>query len=251
MKLSICIDALFPGNFLEGLKTAAACGYRRYEFWGWQDKDLPAIRQEADRLGLQAAACCVPFIPLTDPGQREGFIEGVRCSLKALQAVGANLLIAQTGPDTGAPRPEQHRAIVEGLKAAAPLLEAAQAMLVIEPLKLRDHAGYYLSDSEEAFDIVEETASPAVKVLFDIYHQQITQGDLIRRITENIDKIGHFHIAGNPGRHEPDEGEIAYPAIFEAIAKVGYDGGAGLEYRPKAEAKEGLLRLAQAYPQYL
>lgn len=252
MQLSVCIDALFPGNFMEGLKTIAAHGYRCYEFWSWQEKELTAIRRAADGLGLQAVGCCVPFIPLTNPGRREAFLEGVTSSLTALRAIGAHLLIAQVGPDTGAPREEQHRSIVEGLKAVAPMLEAAGATLAIEPLNLRvDHAGYYLSESEEAFAIAEEVCSPAIKVLFDIYHQQITQGDLIRRITGNIEQIGHFHAAGNPGRHELDEGEIAYPKVFEAIAQTGYSGYIGLEYRPKEDARKGLHRLAQAYSRYL
>lgn len=235
-----------------GLQAAASCGYRWYEFWGWQGRDLQAIQKEAGRLGLQHAACCLPFIPLTEPERREEFLEGVKKSIGALRILGGSLLIAQVGSDTGAPRGQQHRSIVQGLRAAAPLLEAAGVTLVIEPLNLRvDHAGYYLSGSDEAFAIVEEAGSPAVKVLFDIYHQQITEGDLIRRITGNIGLIGHFHAAGNPGRHELDTGEINYPAVLAAAAGAGYTGCVGLEYRPQADARAGLLRMARAFSQYL
>lgn len=237
---------------MSGLQAAADCGYRWYEFWGWQGRDLPAIQREAGRLKLRHAACCVPFIPLTGPERREEFLAGIKESVGALKTLGGSLLIAQAGADTGAPRERQHRSIVEGLRAAAPILEAAGAMLVIEPLNLRvDHAGYYLSGSEEAFSIVRETGSPAVKVLFDIYHQQITEGDLIRRITENIELIGHFHAAGNPGRHELDIGEISYPAVLGAIAGTGYTGCVGLEYRPQADARTGLLRMAESFSSYL
>ena len=251
--LSVCIDALFPGKeFMGGLQTAADCGYRWYEFWDWQEKDLPAIREKAGRLGLQHAACCVPLVPLTEPEKREAFLAGVRDSIGALRILGGSLLIAQVGGDTGEPRAVQHRSIVEGLRAAAPILEQSGVMLVIEPLNLRvDHAGYYLSGSDEAFSIVREVCSPAVKVLFDIYHQQITEGDLIRRITGNIDLIGHFHAAGNPGRHEPDMGEIYYPAVLSALRQAGYTGCVGLEYHPLSGAHEGLHRIAGSFSEYL
>jgi hydroxypyruvate isomerase len=84
-----------------------------------------------------------------------------------------------------------------------------------------------------------------VKVLYDIYHQQITEGHLIHNITTHIDKIGHFHAAGNPGRHELTKGEINYPAVFAAIEAAGFDGYVGLEYFPKQDPAFGLREVAQ------
>jgi hydroxypyruvate isomerase len=131
------------------------------------------------------------------------------------------------------------------LKEAAPLLEDAGITLVIEPLnELVDHAGYYLVRSDEAFELVDEVGSDAVKVVFDIYHQQISEGHLIRNITEHIDRIGHFHAAGNPGRHELTCGEIHYPLIFEAIQGGTFDGYVGLEYWPVADPLIGLKEVA-------
>jgi hydroxypyruvate isomerase len=97
---------------------------------------------------------------------------------------------------------------------------------------LVDHAGYFLIRSDEAFGIVDEVASPNVKVIFDIYHQQISEGHLIKNIVANIDKIGHFHAAGNPGRNELQKGEINYPEIFKAISETSFEGYVGLEYWP-------------------
>ncbi len=114
-------------------------------------------------------------------------------------------------------------------------------MLVFEPLNtLVDHKGYYLYSSEEAFRIADQVNSPKVKVLYDIYHQQITEGHLIKRITKNIDKIGHFHAAGNPGRHELYFGEINYSEVFKAIDETGYTGSIGLEYFPIEEPEKGI-----------
>ena len=117
--------------------------------------------------------------------------------------------------------------------------------LVIEPLNTRiDHRGYYLWRSQEAFEIVDEVASPCVKVLFDLYHQHIMSDLSIDAIVAHIDRIGHFHMAGYPGRHEPMiESEIDYPAILRAIEKSGYAGAVGLEYFPVRDAAEGLKAL--------
>ena len=142
-------------------------------------------------------------------------------------------------------RDQQHQSLVDGLKEAAPMLESADITLVIEPLnELVDHAGYYLTRSDEAFDIIDEVASSHVKVVFDIYHQQISEGHIIHNITSNIEKIGHFHSAGNPGRHELSHGEINYPVVFDAIRKTNYEGFVGLEYWPLKAPEIGLKEVA-------
>lgn len=138
---------------------------------------------------------------------------------------------------------------MEGLKACVPYLEESGITLVVEPLNVRvDHAGYYLYSSDEAAGIMREVGSPYVKMLFDIYHQQITEGDLIRRIREYIPYIGHFHAAGNPGRHELYDGEIDYRKVFAAIGETGYDGYIGLEYFPEDEVEKGLAFAKQIMP---
>ncbi|HZG55610.1 TIM barrel protein [Paenibacillus sp.] len=149
-----------------------------------------------------------------------------------------------TGNDTGAPRFQQRRSIVEGLRAAAPLLGEAGMTLMLEPLNTRvDHPGYYLAGANEGLEIVGEVDHASVRLLFDIYHQQIMEGDLIRTITKHIDWIGHFHAAGNPGRRELHLGEIHYPAVFQAIADTSYEGYIGLEYFPLNDPLDGLKRV--------
>ena len=105
-----------------------------------------------------------------------------------------------------------------------------------------DHAGYYLSRSDEAAEIVNSVDSPNVKILFDIYHQQISEGNLIPNIRAYQELIGHFHLADHPGRHEPGTGEINYHNVLKAIRDVGYDGFVGLEYWPSGENHEATLR---------
>jgi len=113
--------------------------------------------------------------------------------------------------------------------------------LVLEPLNVYvDHVGYYLYSSQEGFDIVEAVGSKNVKLLFDLYHQQIMEGNLIRNSTNNIYKIGHFHAAGSPGRHELYIGEVNYPEVFKAIDEAGYRGYVGFEYFPVEESTKGI-----------
>ena len=230
---SVCIDAVFEGKSLdEACAAVARANIAAIEFWGWWDKDLDALTNAQNSNDLAISACCTKFISLVDPATRDAYLEGLRESIDAARQLGTRILISQVGDFRPVvSRDDQHACLVEGLRAAAPLLESADITLVIEPLnELVDHAGYYLVRSDEAFDIIDEVNSPNIKVVFDIYHQQISEGHLIHNVTSNIDKIGHFHAAGNPGRHELQRGEINYPQVFAAIGEANYEGYVGLEY---------------------
>ncbi len=247
LKPSVCIDAVFGDlSPAEAAQLVSQSGIGAFEFWGWWDKDLDAIEQVRDAAGLQIAACCTKFISLVDPSTRDDYLAGLNESIQAAKRLGCPTLISQVGDfRPGVPRQTQHQCLVDGLRAAAPMLEAAGVTLVIEPLnELVDHAGYYLIRSDEAFQIIDEVGSPRVKVVFDIYHQQISEGHVINNITANVDKIAHFHAAGNPGRHELTIGELHYPSIFEAIRNTNYDGFMGLEYWPKNDPLSGLKEVA-------
>jgi hydroxypyruvate isomerase len=242
LNLSPCIE-MFWGDvdFAARIpKVAALGGYKVFEFWGWWNKNLDAIEKAAKESGLKVAACCVntsfsgdaPTMLL--PGGKEPFVQAVKDCIKIAPRLDCQCFIATTGNELkDVPRAEQHAACVAALKAAAPVAEDAGITIVVEPLNLLvDHAGYYLSTSAEGFQIVDEVGSPSVKLLFDIYHQQITEGNVITNITDNIGKIGHFHVADNPGRHEPGTGELNYANIFRRISESGYQNHVGLEFSP-------------------
>jgi hydroxypyruvate isomerase len=250
MRFSVCIDALFRGRPQEeALEAVKAAGFDTFEFWGWWDRDLEALGAKARSLGLSCHTFCTRFISLTDPAQRDTYLAGLRDSILVAKKLGAGFIISQLGNDTGCRRDFQRRSIVAGLKAAAPLLEESGLTLAIEPLNGRlDHQGTYLEFSDEGFEIVREVGSEGVRLLFDIYHQQISEGDIIRRIDANLEYIVHFHAAGVPGRHELDRGELNYPAIFKFLDERGYRGFTGLEYFPAADAVEGLEKLRRPGP---
>lgn len=242
MKLSVCIDAVFMGKDIEeAIHSVKEMGIPAVEFWSWDDKDLEKLKKAKAETGIEIAAFCTGFISLVDETKRQEYIDSLIKTIAVAKELGCKTLISQTGADMGISREVQHASMVQGLKACVPYLEEAGITLVIEPLNIRvDHMGYYLSSSDEGAEIMKEVGSDNVKMLYDIYHQQITEGDLIRRIKEYAPLIGHFHAAGNPGRHELYNSEIDYKKVFEAIKETGYEGYVGLEYFPADEAAKGL-----------
>ncbi|MDQ1257116.1 MAG: Hydroxypyruvate isomerase [Candidatus Hydrogenedentes bacterium] len=252
LKPSVCIE-MFWGDvdFAARIPRVAALGYRAFEFWAWWNKDLDAVERVAKDAGLDVAACCVKtafsggVAPMLAPAGKEAFVKAVKDCLPVSEKLGCKRFIVTTGNELpGVPRAEQHAACVAALKAAAPVAEDAGITLVLEPLNLLvDHAGYYLSTSAEGFEMLDEVGSPAVKLLFDIYHQQITEGNLTPNIVNHIAQIGHFHVANHPGRHEPAGGEIDYAFLFRQIARTPYDGYLGLEFSPSDRTRtEDTLR---------
>jgi hydroxypyruvate isomerase len=111
---------------------------------------------------------------------------------------------------------------------------------LIEPINPRDRANYFLSRVDHAADIVAKVGAPNVRIQFDFYHIQIVSGDLMTRFEKYLPVIGHTQLAAVPSRREPDEGEINYPAVFEAMDRLGYAGFIGCEYRPRARTEDGL-----------
>ncbi|RAP73641.1 hydroxypyruvate isomerase family protein [Paenibacillus montanisoli] len=250
MKLSVCLDAVYGGkDFFASLEEVRAIGYDAIEFWSWWDKDVDRLARIVREQKLTIASMCVKNANLVDASSRDAFLDGLKASIAAAKQLDCRSLIATVGQELAdVPREAQHQSIVDGLSAGAPLLEEAGITLVLEPLNtLVDHKGYYLSSSEEAFDIVRKVGSPNVKLVFDIYHQQITEGNLLANIIPNLELIGHFHAAGNPGRHELSSGELHYGRIFQAIEAAGYEGYMGLEYFPVAAPEVGLKELLVAY----
>lgn len=248
MKLSVCLDALFSGeDFMQSMKEVKKIGFNNIEFWSWWDKDLEKIEKAQKELNMNILAFCTKSISLVDSSQRQRYKEGIKDSIKTAKLLNCSNLITQVGNELkDITRQQQHKNIVDGIKECVPMLEEQGITLLIEPLNtIVDHKGYYLYSSDQAFQIIEEVDSENVKVLYDIYHQQIMEGNLISKISQNIDKIGHFHAAGNPGRHELYVGEINYDNIFKAIDQCGFDGYVGLEYHPLNDTLEGLKHIKQ------
>jgi len=247
--LSPCIEMLFGEipNFYDRFEAAAKAGAEAVEFWSWTGKDLAKVKALCEENGLKLGAMCVSGEDAVFNQKklmyRDGipaFAEACKESIAKAKVLGCPTLIITCGDERkDIPRAEQHTNIVLALRAVAPLFEQAGITLVLEPLNiLTNHMGYYLDSSYEAFSIIEEVGSPAVRLLFDVYHQQISSGNLIDTIRKFGHLVGHYHIADVPGRNEPGTGEINYPAVLSAIAATGYDRCVGMEYRSLAPSAE-------------
>lgn len=248
MKLSVCIPMFFKRTPLhEAVKSVAELGYSAAELWSLpKDTDLDAVCDAYKKYGVTLVAMCPDKFNMTDSSLHGEYIEALEAACKNANKLGIKKLITQVGPDTGAPRETQHNNIVDCLKMAVPILEKYGITLVVEPLNtLVDHKGYYLVSSAEGFNIIREVSSENVKLLFDIYHQQVSEGNIISNIVENLELIGHLHAAGCPGRHELTLGELNYKEIFKAIDEAGYDGYCALEYKPTLDPTESLKKAIQ------
>ncbi len=244
IKLSACIEMIFNDtpDFCDRIDRAAETGLSGFEFWGWRNKDLAAIKQRAAKCGIPLACFSLDAKgPMVDPDNTASWIESAKEGIARAVEMGCPTLIATTGNELEIPREQQHAAIVACFKGIAPVAQDAGITLVLEPLNIAvDHGGYYLSTSDEGFEILNEVDSPAIRLLYDIYHQQVTEGNLIQTITQNVGLIGHFHMADVPGRHQPGTGEINYTNVFSAIAATDYAGFVGMEFAPVGSHTEAV-----------
>lgn len=243
MKVSLCTEMIFSNEPLhEKLPEVKRAGYEAFEFWGWENKDIDALASAVKETGLKVAAFCTKNNCLVDASKRDEYVAGLKETIPVAKRLGCTTLITTVGQQMeDVPESEQTASIIEGLKMAAPIAEDAGITLVVEPLNtLVNHKGYFLARSDHAFDILKAVGSPNVKLLFDVYHQQITEGNLIANITQNIDMIGHFHSADVPGRNDLGSGEINWTNIKKAIDGTSYANYFGLEYAPLGDKMESI-----------
>jgi hydroxypyruvate isomerase len=235
LNFSPCLEIFFNDlPFAERIRKTAEIGYEYYEFWSWWDKDINTLSEITKELGIKCAGFCTKFISLVDPGKRNAYLDGLGETIEVSKKLGSGIIISQVGDELmGTNREIQLVSLIDGLRKAAKMLRDTDLVLAIEPLNtLYDHPGYFLSKSSEAYAIAKSVDSENIKILFDIYHQQITEGNLINNIRDYFSEIAHFHVADHPGRHEPGTGEINYSNIFKTLRELDYSGCVGIELWP-------------------
>tara|TARA_B100001057_G_scaffold369599_1_gene373281 strand:- start:5139 stop:6047 length:909 start_codon:yes stop_codon:yes gene_type:complete len=189
-----------------------------------------------------------PNLSSGDDDYRDEFLKHIRNSVEVAKRVNAKWMTVVPGHlDLRKDMSYQTSNVVETLKKASDILEPHGLVMVLEPLNFRDHPGLFLTESPQAFQICKAVDSPSCKILFDIYHQQIQEGNLIPNIDDSWDEIAYFQIGDNPGRKEPTTGEINYKNIFSFIYKKGYDGILGMEHGNALQGEEGEKELVDAY----
>jgi hydroxypyruvate isomerase len=238
----------------------------------WQELPFFDRLTAAREAGFPAVECAVPEAPAaetrrrvedlglafiginTSPGEEQGGRTGLAALPGREAAFAANLDEALTYASTagvrhvhvlagivdGIERRQAEAAFLRNMESGIRMAEKAGVMLVIEGLNSRDRPGYFLSRSQEAFAIAERFGSPHLKVMFDTYHSQIMEGDIVARLEANLSRIGHIQISGVPDRSEPDSGELNHREVLAAIDRLGWAGFVGCEYKPRTTTQAGL-----------
>jgi len=240
----------------DALALLTRLGYDGYEMFDWRDpKVMDIFVSLKDKYPL-SCECLVankgvtaPGCGLVNPREHEEFLKQTQLAIDAARAVGAKQLVTLTGNEMGGvPRSEQMANAVAAMRAAAPMLEKNGMTAIVEVLNTYvDHAGYFLYYVRDGAELIDRVGSPNVKLLFDIYHVQIMEGNLIESIRSNIDRIGHFHVGDVPGRHQPGTGEINYRNVFKAIYDQGdrFRGSVALEYSPTVPLEQDLAAMRE------
>ena len=229
----------FGGDWYQNVERAAKYGFSAVEQLGWAGLDLDRAAATLADTGMVSMTINIQSKEHPEymeqmawshgmvwADTRDTFIAAFRETVAAAKKMNVPNICATVGNlrhDISSE--EQFDICVGTLKELAHIAEEEGKQIVLEPLNiLVNHMGFYLVTTGQAVEMVKAVDSPNLKILFDIYHQQISEGNVIRNATENIDLIGHFHIGDNPGRQEPGTGEINYDRVFRAIRDAGYKG---------------------------
>jgi hydroxypyruvate isomerase len=235
--------------FLDRFEAAAVAGFSGVEFLFPYDFSSKDIKTRLDRHGLELVLHNLP------PGNWDAGERGIACLpdrvsefkesvLKALE-VGTHLGVKRLNCLSGIVpknlnRQKAHDTFVANLDYAADQAAKAGIEILIEPINRYDIPDFFLYTTQQALDLISLIGQPNLRLQYDIYHAQRTEGELANTITRALPHISHIQLADNPGRHEPGTGEINWRFLFSHLETLGYQGWLGCEYRPKADTLSGL-----------
>lgn len=238
--------------FLERLKMAAKYGFPAVEFWPWRGKDIDATAALCEELGIAVAQFTAwGFTPgMNDPKNHADLVKEVEASCAIAKKLKCKMMCVVGGNDQpGMTQAQMHNNIIQGLKLAAPVAEAHDVMLILEPMNIRvDHKGHCLYGSAPTIRICQEVGSSHVKINWDLYHMHITEGDLCGHLKEGVETktLGYLQLADHPGRNEPGTGELHYNRVLKEAYDLGYRGYVGLECHPKMTEHAAAVAVAKA-----
>jgi len=238
--------------FLDRIRRTAELGFPAIEFWPLKGKDLPAIAALTKELGVEVAQFTAwGFKPgMNDPANHDAFEAAVIEACAAAKQLRCKLATVVAGDDiSGMPQEKMHANVIKALKRVAPIAEQNDLTLILEPMNIRvNHKGHCLYGSGPTMRIVQEVASTHVKINWDLYHMQITEGDLCGHLKEGLESktIGYLQLADHPGRHEPGTGEVHYNRVLKEAYDLGYRGYVGLECTPLKDEVTAARRVAAA-----
>lgn len=265
VKLDVCLETVFTSLPVEErLGRIAQAGYTAVELWHkectWNGrnltgpaKDTKKLKAALDKYGLAVNNMVLNAWDATLGGSlvnledQKLYLKNLEDVIRFARSIGCNKLITCTGKKIpGKSHKEQRDSIISTLSEAVKIVEKEGFTLLLEPLNSYvDHPGYFLDSAKEGAKIIREINHPNIRLLYDIYHMQIMEGNILSTIEENIDIISHFHAAGVPGRHELYFSELNYPNIIKRIEELGYEGYFGLEYFPSMDSEESLKSIKE------
>lgn len=233
---------------LARIDAAAAAGFKAIELQFPYEMPTADVKAAIDRNGLTILGLNTPpgmtgkgeFGFAAVPGRERDWEAGFAQALDYVTAIGGRAIHCLAGHVTPEQDAEAERTYVANLSRGADRAAERNITLLIEPINSRDRPGYFLNHVERAAAVIAAVGKPNLRLQFDFYHAQIMGGDLLTRLEKYLPIIGHLQCASVPRRHEPDEGEVNYPAVFEAVDKLGYQGWIGAEYKPRGRTEEGL-----------
>jgi hydroxypyruvate isomerase len=238
---------MLKGSIDEEFELAAKAGFQSVEsltqYAAWSDADVARVRKlcQSLHLGVDTVLAQQDWkkrpVSIVDPAHREPFLGDIKNAIVYAKKLDiANVSVTSGLSAKGMSYEQQWASLTEGVKRAADLIAEAKLTLLVEPLNsLVDHAGCYLTSCVEGLKLVKEINLPHFRLLFDLYHEQISRGNIIRTAIEAAPYVKVFHVADNPGRNDPGTGEVYYPNVYQAIKKTGYTGFIGMEYHPLAD----------------
>lgn len=251
------LSMLYPEvPFLDRFARAAAAGFTAVEFLFPYEFGHAPIRQRLRDLGLQVVLFNISPGNFAEgergycnhPAQRDRFRRTFDQALDYAAELGSPRIHVMIGNTVeGMARAEQLACVVENLTWAAPQAAAAQVTLCVEPLNATDQPRYFVHNSTQGMEIIQAVNQPNVRLQFDFYHMQMSEGNLSNTFTRLQPFVGHVQISDAPGRHQPGTGEINYATIFALLERLQYTGPIGLEYRPAGETDESLAWLPHAW----
>lgn len=241
------------GSFAERLEIAARAGLQSVELVGehleWRDAGLQEARQLARsfRLGMDTLGAMPQWgsmpVSMVDPAQRDNMLAEVAKNIEFARRLEIPMLILISGNAIeGRSHEQQYASLLDGCKRCGDLAAKADVTLIVEPLNSRiNHKGFFLTTCVEGLKLIKEVDNPHVRLLFDIYHEQVQSGNVIATIREAAPYTAVFHVADNPGRNDPGTGEIYYPNVYKAIRESGYEGYITMEYMPIGDPVRSLV----------
>ena len=234
--------------FLRRFTAASEAGFDAVEFLFPYDYEVQLLADALEDAGLELVLHNLPAGDwvagdrgiASDPAREAEFRVGVERAITYATALRCKRVNCLAGIVDPADAVTARRTLIGNLRYAADALAAAGIGLLLEPVNTLDVPGFFVDRTSTGLAIIDEVGSDNLALQLDLYHAQVMEGDLARKIEANLGIIGHLQVADNPGRHEPGTGEINYPFLFRRIDELGYDGWIGCEYKPHADTRAGL-----------